>query len=365
MKICFRANLYYNVGVAETVYRLNLAAKSKGIDFRVAGFIEDKISKTIPTIGPALPIDINEVNKNGEDYHIDEKNSSDVDLFIFYFDSQNPFIGERGKSELEKIVRHVPRKKSLIIDADGKSNCLTKVEGDSSHINEREREEWLKVYDAISDRVFQPSLTPLNKNVKSFMFWGYDEPKDKEQNLYDVIYLGSNWYRWDRMEEFMNNFKSLRHLFPRLAVVGSHWLTSDPYNPQANKHKPQFFEENNISIKEYVTKFGEFTRIIGQARFSPILVRPILSKMKLITPRMLETFASGTIPIIPNHFDYAEELYGKQATELMLGDNPIDKLKHMAKNEKRYQIIAGTIRDRLRKYSYGLRIEELISLIKD
>jgi len=362
MKICLRSNIYYNVGVAETIYQYFLASKDLGIDFKIAGFIEEKVTNFIQPISKPLPRRKNEINLHGRDYPITKENSKDVDLFVFYFDSQNPFKGG-DENELERILSIVPREKSIVIDADGKYNPLMNTGDDSNHVNETERQEWIKTFRALSDRIFQPTLNPLCKEVKPFTFWGYKEPREKRKIEHDVLYLGSNWYRWDRMEEFMKQFEGLRDLFPRLTVMGSYWLSSDPYMPNANKHNPNFFKENDIKVQEYVTEFGEFTEILSGSRFSPILIRPVLSKMKMITPRMFETFASGTIPFLPPHFDYCEELYGKEAKELIIDGDTTSKLRDMNKREERYKKITEAMGERLRiNNSYEKRIDELIKI---
>ena len=363
MKICIHAPLFYNVGVAETAFQYS-QMNNKEFNVVFAGYIEDKVANRISLIGKPDPIGSGDDNPNAKWYPITEENSRDVDLFLFYFDHGNFFDSEQGKKELERIVSIIPREKRIVLDADGKYNEIYECEGDSNHQSEDSRKKWIATFETLSDKIYQPSLKISNPKVKFLPFWGYKEPVQKKQVNYDLIYLGSNWFRMDRIIKFMDNLAKIRSMFPRIEVIGKNWLREDPYWPDATKQNVNYFNKNNIKLIEYTTNFGEFTEILSGSRFSPILIRPVLSKMGLITPRMLETFASGAIPILTRDFDYSKQIYGELSQELMLGENPLEKLEDMAKREEYYKSITEMIRKRLRQeHSFEKRVEKLASLI--
>ncbi len=362
-KICFNAGLFYNVGAAETIYQYYRTSLTGKFDFVLSGYLEDKVARHIPTIGKPEPIRDDDDNPNAHWYPLTKQNSRDIDLFVFYFDHGNFYDPIDSPGELEKVVSVVPREKTIIIDADGKSNPITTSEGDSNHKSEEIRQRWLTTFNALSDRVFQPSFGIRAKNVNPFMFWGYREPSEKSETNCDLMYLGSNWFRLDRTIDFMKSLINLRDLYPRVALLGKNWLIPDQYWPEATKQNLDFFKQNRIDVQEYMTEFGEFTEIIGRSRFSPILIRPVLNEMKMVTPRMFETFASGTTPILPSTFDYAIQLYGEEARELLIGDKPESKLRDMAQREDYYHVIADSIRTQLKaNHSFEKRVDELLKI---
>ncbi len=365
MKICLCTNIYYNVGVAETAYQYSLAAKRLGIDFVVSGFIEEKAAKQLPLVGPMMEWDkLGDVTWDGEEYPLDKKQISGIDLFVFYFDNGNFYDQDEVPGSLERILSIIPRERTIIVDADGKYNLTMNYAGDSNHISLRAGQNWHHSFDSLSDAVYQPTFSPIDPKVKSFLFWGYKEPENIGEEKFDVLYLGSNWYRMNQIKRFLSHFSGIRSLFPKISVWGKNWTKADKYWQQATKPDLTFFEERDIDIREYMTEFGEFTQILSGSDFSPILIRPILSHMGIITPRMLETFASGTIPILTEDFWYAEQLYGPLSKELFLGSDPEGRLLDMRNNRPYYQKIVNLIRRELRdEHSYEKRIKDMVRLI--
>ncbi len=363
MKICISAPLFYNVGVAETAFHYS-QINNKEFDLVFSGYIEKRVAERVKVIGKPDPLSFDDDNSNARWYPITNENSRGIDLFVFYFDHGNFFESEQGEKELERIISITPREKRVVVDADGKYNQTYEYEGDKNHQSEESRKRWFSTFELLSDRIFQPSLKISNQKVRFLPFWGYKEPIKTRQKKYDVLYLGSNWFRMERVIKFMDNFTNLRSNFPNIAVLGKNWLMPDSYWPEATKQNREFFNNREIELIEYMTDFGEFTELLSGSRFSPILIRPVLGKMGLITPRMFETFASGTIPILTNDFDYASKIYGDVVQELMLGEDPIKKLEDMSKREEYYNKIAKEIREKLRKeHSFERRLEELSNLV--
>ncbi len=367
MKICLCADIYYNIGVAETVYQYSVAAKKMGIDFVVSGFVDNRAKDKLPLIGPPEKWDGEGEQMDGEEYPLTPENVKDVDLFVFYFDNGNFYDRDQYPGELEKLLSILPRERAIVIDADGKYNQTLSHEGDSNHASQRAGENWRHTFKSISDDIYQTTLVPINPNVKPFLFWGYKEPEgDREEKEFDLLYLGSNWHRMKKLQDFLDNFDSLRIQFPKISVWGKNWTTPDKYWPDATKPDMSYFRQKDIDLKEYTTKFGEFTRILSKSRFSPILIRPILSYMQMITPRMLETFASGTIPILTSDFEYGKQIYGEASKKLFLKEDSREKLLDMHNNEFRYREATEEVRKNLRdNHSYESRLKKLVAITGD
>ncbi|MFW6047277.1 MAG: hypothetical protein ACOCP4_05785 [Candidatus Woesearchaeota archaeon] len=363
MKICLCADIYYNVGVAETAYQYSLTAKKMGIDFAISGFVDNKAKGKLPLIGEPDKWDGGGEEMDGEEYSLTKENVKDVDLFVFYFDNGNFYDRDVYPGELEKLLRVLPREKAIVVDADGKYNKTLTYEGDSNHTSQRAGENWKHTFESISNDIYQTTLNPMNPNAKPFLFWGYKEPETKEEKEFDLLYLGSNWHRMEKLQRFLDNFDGIRSQFPKISVWGKNWTMPDKYWPNVTKPDMTYFKQKDIDLKEYTTKFGEFTQILGRSRFSPILVRPILSYTEMITPRMLETFASGTIPILTTDFEYVKQIYGNASEELFLRGDPIKKLVDMENNESYYRMVTEEVRKNLREHhSYENRLRELVEI---
>jgi len=362
VKICLCTDIYGAAGVGETAFQYSLAAKRKGIDFVISGFIENAAAKYLPIIDKSSPKFV-EKGVAGKVYALNSENSKDVDLFVFFFDNGNFYDIDELPGALEKITRIVPKEKSIVIDSDGKYNPTMYGNNDCNHISKRAGRNWIKTFESLSDRIFQTTLKPSRENAESFVFWGYQEPKRKLKKRFDLLYLGSNWHKIDNIKKFMTHLDTIRNLYPRIAVSGKNWITQDSDWPKATIPDVNFFLERNIELKEQLTRFGEFTKTLSSSKYSPILIRPILSKMEIITPRMIETFASGTIPVLTNDFYYAKDLYGKESHKLKLGEVPVEKLTDMQINENEYVRIVKTIQSKLKaEHSYEQKLEQLLKI---
>ena len=364
MKICFCGHIFYCAGISETVYQYSLAAKKQGVDFVVAGYVDDKAANKFNLVGPSSSSDhLGADAEEGEEYPLTFDNVKDIDLFVLFFDNGNFYDRDKYPGELDRLLRVLPRDRTIVVDTDGKYNDTVTHEDDCNHISRRDCSNWKHTFDSVSDAIFQPTLKPMNPKVRSLVFWGYAEPQNKLVNSHDLMYLGSNWYRMTKIKEFLGSFTSLRDYYPRISVWGKNWIVHDKYWPSATRPDIEFFAARNIRLKEYMADFGKFTETLSSATFSPILIRPVSTRMQLLTPRMFETFASGAIPILTRDFYYSKDLFGAHSQELMLGRDPKAKLIDMAKNAAHYWEVANSIRKELKKkHSYEQRLSELIAI---
>jgi hypothetical protein len=360
MKICFNCCLYESAGATETIYQYYLAGQRLGIDVSIAGFIAKKVALWIPTLGE--PEKLREEYIDADWYPITNELAKNVDLFVFYFDNDNPFDPETDKDELDRVIDAVPRDRAIVIDADGKYNPVTECEeGDTNHLDKTSWLKWKHTFDSLSDHIFQPSFCITQSNVKFFPFFGYlDQLSPYSDKMYDVLYLGNNWHRWYQMTEMIGYLDELRGLFPRIGITGNNWTSPDQYWPEAKYSDPAFFEEKDIEVSEQCPPIGEVVSFMSKARYAPILLRPILQKMQMITPRMFETFAAGVIPIITNNFHYCQKLYGPASYELQLGANPVAKLRDMVLRRHYYIDIVRNVCEKLTKeHSFSVRLQQL------
>ena len=361
MKICFVGNFTLNSGWVQHLYQYSRNSREIGVDMKFAGFIDNRIKRYFRT--ESKPERMREEHLKGKWYPIDRNIGKKSDFFVFTFDSSNYLHPINCRVELNSTLENIRRDRTFIIDADGKYNPRAECFNDTNHETMESYLSWQETFNSLSEFILQPSVN-AGFGAKPFIFWTYYEQAIKPDVDLDIVYVGSNWFRQERVEEFFRGLSGLRKLYPRVSIIGRNWLNKDPHlTDEANKINGRFFLDNLIEVIEREEGSYEYLKNVGRARFSPILIRPILSYMKMFTPRMLETFASGTTPILPNYFDYAEALYGPEAEELRLGDDPEKKLRDMAENEPRYIAIANRIRDKLRR-EHSFQINRLINIIK-
>ena len=86
--------------------------------------------------------------------------------------------------------------------------------------------EWVEAIQALSGTILQPTLAPLRTDVGSFLFHGYDRLRLRGRTArpseaaaawkaagpaekpYGVMYVGSNWQRWDQVRQFLEQYAS-------------------------------------------------------------------------------------------------------------------------------------------------------------
>lgn len=328
MKIAFVGNYQYSCGSSNALLGYIKAGKLLGHDVRVSefGYIDETIRKIIP-IAPR---------------------SWDVDILVIVYESY-PFLSE---VDLDQIRKHVPRSKILLIDPD--SNYLTL----------EPYKYWTKLYDSLSDKVLQPTLDKITKNnIYKFIYFGIDNNNqfNKVKKDFDLLYVGNNWYRWEDIYNLTNSISSIRSQLKKVAVMGNYWDGNKMkgYEKVTNSD-PDFFKVNNIKIIKPAL-YGRVETSMSRALINPIFVRPELNKLKLVTPRMFETFSADTVPVIPEYFTHAIELYGDAVKELILSNEKILMILH---DYKKYLNISKSIRNKLIvEHSYEIRLKELIKFI--
>jgi hypothetical protein len=112
--------------------------------------------------------------------------------------------------------------------------------------------------------------------------------------------------------------------------------------------------------------FDRVVDAMGSAVFSPVIYRPLFDHLRLVTCRTFETPAANTIPLFCQDAAYVEEIYGEDALELVLPDgDPQEKVLDMIRRREHYaKIVLGIRRRFAEKYSYTVRLQQLIELIE-
>jgi hypothetical protein len=335
---CFR----YNSGSSHTLLGYARAAQRQHYDLRVSslGLVDKPVREKIAV---------------ADDDWV-------PDLIVLVFESER-FLTSAAVRSLERMV---PRSRRLIIDPDGKYSEVVQSGVDTNHPTADSRTFWAELYQQLSDTILQPCLGSITPGVKKFLYFGIDSyrpsfPQERSEKLFDLIYVGNNWYRWHDFVWLFDKLSRIRSKVGRIAVFGKHWF-ADP-EPGFEEHTysdPSFLYAHGVESYRSVP-FGEVERKMGQGKLHPIFVRPVLNLLKLVTPRMFETFAANTVPIIPQYFQHAVSLYGPEVTPLYLREDPADVITSMLNQYPDYMILAREIRDKLiKEHSYDVRLTELL-----
>lgn len=287
------------------------------------------------------------------------------DVMVLVFESEQ-FL---TPASLRCIEQKLPRARRVVIDPDAKYSELIRIGSDTNHPSSKAGQFWRALYDQLSDTILQPRLGTMTGGARRFLYFGVDlhrpSPPSQDGNQpFDLIYVGNNWYRWHDFQWLFTKLASIRSRLGRIAVFGKYWF-GDPA-PGFERHTysdPGFLQAHGIESYPSV-EFEEVERRMGQGRFHPIFVRPVLNLLQLVTPRMFETFIADTVPVLPPYFQHAVSLYGPEVTPLFLTEDPAGSLTAMMQNYQQHVSLARSIRERLvKEHSYDLRLQELLGFV--
>jgi hypothetical protein len=274
------------------------------------------------------------------------------------------FLTPEARRQLEVAC---PRSRRVLIDPDGRYSPLITLEADANHATPESRDEWVAEFEGLSDIILQPSLGAPAPGTEPFLYFGIDTHRQRppcgESKQFDIVYVGNNWYRWQDMVWFVNAWSRVRDRVARMAVFGQ-WWTGDPApgcEPQTYSH-PTFLADSGVDTFP-PAPFDDVELTMGRGRLSPIFIRPVLRAMELATPRMFETFAADTVPILPPYFGYARALFGEAVQPLLMPDDPADAIVAILENYACHAAAAREVAARLaQEHSYEVRLVQLVEL---
>jgi Glycosyl transferases group 1 len=298
-----------------------------------------------------------------------------VDAVVFILE-WGIFLHYGGPLHLVRLLHHVPRQRRVVIDCDGNYNAAMRVTGDLNHADAAASEHRIRVYDSLTDKIYQPTLHPLRPNVGTFFFHGYDPdwavPLDGGEKEFGMVYVGNVWFRWHPMSRLLKAVEPIRERMGRLAVVGAGW---DRRAWWAARDVPR---ESYYSRPAYLKRLGvechppcpfyEAIPWMSRATFNPVLYRPLFDRLQLVTCRTFETPAAGTIPLFGFEETDIRAVYGREAAELVLGPKRADateKLADVLDRPEHYATLVRALRRHLaREHSYTVRLRQLLEIIR-
>jgi hypothetical protein len=307
-----------------------------------------------------------------------------VDLALFIVEMPSDFP---EMPHLARLLDGVPRERRVVVDLWGRYNDTIRVDHDFNHLERFDGHmgwEWLEAFQAVSDTILQPTLAPARPDVRSFLFHGYDAgsvAKNYEnaaaaaaawrvapEKHYGVVYVGSNWQRWDQVRRFLEQYGPVRKEVGRACLVGWDWGSRPEWAVKMGMMgvdtDPALIAELGVDVFEGV-RFDHVSALLEKAHFVPVFHRPLFKRLGLVTNRTFETFYANVIPVLMLPREFVTAIYGPAALKLVPGDNVAAHLKDaLARPEPYWDAVLQTRSHLARHHSYARRFQELGSLLE-
>jgi len=348
---------------ASTVHRYAAASRALGHEVAVYGDPHPEL--------PSLPF---------------TRDLSGVDLALFVVQVPSDFP---DMPYLARLLDGVPRERRVVLDLWGRFNDTIRLDHDFNHLEKLDGHlgwEWAETFHAVSDTILQPTLSPLRPEVASFLFHGYDHgsvarryetareaaavwraagPAEKP---YGVMYVGSNWQRWDQVRRFLERYGPARSEVGRACLVGWNWGKRPDWAVQKGivgiDTDPAFLAELGVEVRDGV-RFDEVIGLLGKARFAPVFHRPLFQHLGLVTIRTFETFYADSLPVLMLPREFVTAVYGQAALALVPGDDVAAYLTDaLRRPEKYWDAVLQTRSHLARHHSYAQRFQTLGEHVK-
>ncbi len=290
---------------------------------------------------------------------------------------------------LAQLLDAVPKERRVVIDCSGRYNETIRVEHDFNHLEKLDSHqgwEWIEGFQALSDRVLQPTLHPLRNDVRPFLYHAYDPdavvrpyktPGEAASSWagtggapkpYGVAYVGHNWQRWSQIRRFLESVEPIKQQLGPICLAGWRWDERPDWASELGlagvDTDPELLARLGVETK-YPIPFHEVVGFNSQARFGPIFHRPLFNELGLVTVRTFETFHADTIPVLMLPDKLVDEIYGPAARLLAPGEDIKGRITDMIRKPGLYWDAVLKTREHLAQHhSFQQRFEELIAILE-
>ncbi|MGH3830352.1 MAG: glycosyltransferase family protein [Pseudonocardiaceae bacterium] len=182
---------------------------------------------------------------------------------------------------------------------------------------------------------------------------------------YELQYIGANWWRWEGLSAVVQAAVSADPPLRRIRVCGRWWDSQAcPGHERATASEPGWLADRGIEVAPSVP-FGRVISEMCRSAISPVLVRPVLARMGLLTPRMFETLAAGSVPVLTDDLNYLTSVYGDEAELFRLETEVNEKLAEMLRDHNRYRRALTRIQDRVyATFNYEHILADLLRFLR-
>jgi hypothetical protein len=307
----------------------------------------------------------------------------DFVLFVVYDAKDFPDL-----PYLARLLDGVPKERRAIIDCCGRFNDTIRIEHDFNHLEKLDGHqgwEWIEGFEAVADKILQPTYKPLRTDVRSFLFHGFDPASAPRQHAtkelavkswlgtgdhkpYGMTYVGNNWQRWYQMESVLKALEPIQDKFGPICLTGWDWARRPDWAIQLGLHGADVDEalikRLNVQTKDAIPA-TEVTDLVSQGRFSPVIHRPLFNQLGLVTNRTFATFYADTIPLLLLPADTVRAVYGADALPLAPTGDLTGWFKDaMARPEYYWDAVLKTRNYLSEHHSYQRRFKELLAILQ-
>ena len=182
------------------------------------------------------------------------------------------------------------------------------------------------------------------------------------------MYVGNNWQRWAQVRRFMEQYGPARSEIGKTCLVGWDWGARPEWAVKQGiagiDTDPALLAELGVEVRPAV-RFDEVKALLGEARFAPVLHRPLFRHLNYVTIRTFETFEADALPVLMLPRDFVSAIYGPAALALVPGDDVAAHMKDALRRPEPYwQAVLDTRAHLARHHSFARRFEEIAALIK-
>lgn len=284
---------------------------------------------------------------------------------------------------LAHLLDGVPRERRMVLDLWGRFNETIRLEHDFNHLEKLDGHagwEWEDALRAISDTILQPTLSPLRPNVGSFLFHGFAQDAVVAAHRsareaaaawtgkpYGVMYVGSNWQRWEQMRRFLEAYAAARDRAGPACLVGWDWSARPAWAIRMGilgiDTDPSLLARLGVETRDGV-RFNEIVGLLGRAKFAPVIHRPLFRHLGLVTNRTFETFCADSLPVLLLPRDFVTAIYGEAALKLVPGDDVAGFLDDaLTRPEMFWDAVLETRSHLAKHHSFSRRLEEIEALV--
>jgi hypothetical protein len=184
-----------------------------------------------------------------------------------------------------------------------------------------------------------------------------------------MIYVGHSKFRWRPMSRVLRAVEQVRSDVGRIGLVGHGWDKLPWWATTMNvedsyQSDPSYLKKLGIEVMAPVP-FKQVIETMSRAVFNPVLLRPTFNFMRIVNPRMFETPAANTIPLLVIDREHVREIYGDDAAALVLEDNGPETILDIVRRPAKFYGLLIQIRKYLAmKHSHTTRLKQLIEIIK-
>jgi hypothetical protein len=304
-----------------------------------------------------------------------------VDLALFVVQVPTDFP---DMPYLARVLDGIPRERRIVLDLWGRYNETIRLEHDFNHLEKIDGHpawEWAEAMESVSDRILQPTRSPVRTTVKSFLFHGFDPEKVakpyanakeavaswRSGKAYGAMYIGNNWHRWHQIRAFLDEYRQVRDTVGKFALVGWDWGQRPNWALEAGvagvDTDPDYLGQQGVDVRDGL-RFDEVVAQLGTARFAPVFHRPLFKHLSLLTNRTFETFCADTLPVLMLPKEFVSAIYGEAALALVPSGSVAEHMrKAFSDPEPYWDAVLQTRTHLARNHSFERRIGELEAIL--